>query len=164
VTSRPGALRIDLSSPRSWSASPPPGAAPAPPAAPRAEPEEPRTTPPPGRAPVERQPLARRPSGTGERPADDPDPTVRFPQAPPGGGESSIRIERVGVLLAGSSCGVCAQEVGDAAFLCRACESPHHPECWSYNEGCSTFGCQSTMARQSPRARPSGQLRPIAID
>lgn len=37
-------------------------------------------------------------------------------------------------------CPLCAEAL-TWAVRCPECVSPHHPECWDYNAGCTTFGC-----------------------
>jgi len=36
-------------------------------------------------------------------------------------------------------CGVDIQE--DNRVFCRRCKTPHHADCWSFNDGCSTYAC-----------------------
>lgn len=55
-------------------------------------------------------------------------------------------------------CPVCAARL-DAAVdyvSCLRCESPHHPECWTYMGSCATFGCGSDRARPSKQPAPEG--------
>lgn len=41
------------------------------------------------------------------------------------------------------SCQVCGFDiVGASACYCSQCETPHHRDCWSYNEGCAMFACR----------------------
>lgn len=47
-------------------------------------------------------------------------------------------------------CGVCGQGVSGAARVCATCETPHHVDCWTYNEGCSVFGCRASPERPEP--------------
>lgn len=44
-----------------------------------------------------------------------------------------------------TTCPVCATaiEPTDQIKLCPACETPHHCDCWEYNEGCAIYGCTS---------------------
>jgi hypothetical protein len=46
-------------------------------------------------------------------------------------------------------CLVCAQRIttGRQAF-CTACETPHHLDCWLYNERCALFGCGGERYRE----------------
>ncbi len=37
-------------------------------------------------------------------------------------------------------CPYCRMEV-DSAVYCPTCATPHHPECWEENRGCTVFGC-----------------------
>lgn len=59
-------------------------------------------------------------------------------------------------------CPVCGQSLSKPISSCASCHTPHHAECWEYNEGCSIFGCgvkpappepppPSLMARVLPR-------------
>lgn len=59
-------------------------------------------------------------------------------------------------------CPVCGQSLSKPISSCASCHTPHHAECWSYNEGCAIFGCgvkpapvepppPSVMARVLPR-------------
>ena len=42
-------------------------------------------------------------------------------------------------------CQVCGAELKpDITVFCRRCRTPHHDDCWKYNEGCSTFACGET--------------------
>lgn len=38
-------------------------------------------------------------------------------------------------------CQVCGTEIGAKCQPCPKCETPHHPECWEFTHGCSTYGC-----------------------
>lgn len=43
-----------------------------------------------------------------------------------------------------ATCPVCGEAVDPAtAIACTDCSSPHHPDCWEYQGGCSMFGCGS---------------------
>lgn len=67
--------------------------------------------------------------------------------------EHAIRLTELAISLMGESpsntvqaqvgrCGVCGTAVAPVRQLvCHACKTPHHRECWAYNEGCSMFGC-----------------------
>lgn len=37
-------------------------------------------------------------------------------------------------------CPYCRMEV-DSPVSCPSCATPHHPECWEENRGCTVFGC-----------------------
>lgn len=43
-------------------------------------------------------------------------------------------------------CRVCGDDLEGPQRRCALCDTPHHPECWEYNAGCSTFGCRGTPA------------------
>ncbi len=39
-------------------------------------------------------------------------------------------------------CQVCGHPIpGDNRVVCRKCRTPHHEDCWTFNEGCSTYAC-----------------------
>lgn len=40
-------------------------------------------------------------------------------------------------------CPYCRVEVEAAVHSCPACSTPHHPECWEENRGCTVFGCSA---------------------
>lgn len=40
------------------------------------------------------------------------------------------------------TCGVCGDAVSEVEGVsCDRCSSPHHQDCWTFNQGCSVFGC-----------------------
>jgi hypothetical protein len=43
-------------------------------------------------------------------------------------------------------CGVCGDLIQGPSTACPQCETPHHAECWQYNEGCTVYGCQGVLA------------------
>lgn len=45
---------------------------------------------------------------------------------------------------ASGKCPVCSTPIGSTRSLCNSCQTPHHPECWTYNEGCAVFACGCT--------------------
>jgi len=44
-------------------------------------------------------------------------------------------------------CQICGEAVVEDRVDCVLCDTPHHADCWAYNEGCSVFGCESTACR-----------------
>lgn len=42
-------------------------------------------------------------------------------------------------------CQVCGTDRNGRWVACARCETPHHEDCWSYNDLCSTYGCGGTM-------------------
>ena len=46
-------------------------------------------------------------------------------------------------------CQICGHQILDTetATSCPRCETPHHSDCWEFNQGCSTFGCQPAEGR-----------------
>ena len=59
-------------------------------------------------------------------------------------------------------CAVCAESFrpGTPTVFCRECETPHHPDCWSYNGGCAVFACECRAADdvRSVVQRPGAEL------
>jgi hypothetical protein len=53
---------------------------------------------------------------------------------------SGFLIEMVSSAAPGK-CPVCSTPVGSSRSLCNSCHTPHHPECWAYNEGCAVYAC-----------------------
>jgi len=39
------------------------------------------------------------------------------------------------------TCPVCRQELAGRTCRCPRCRTPHHHECWEYNQGCSRYAC-----------------------
>lgn len=42
-------------------------------------------------------------------------------------------------------CPVCGDDAEGPVTACPRCETPHHSECWSFNEGCALFGCKAAL-------------------
>ena len=58
--------------------------------------------------------------------------------------------------VAQTLCKICGESLREKPIvLCKRCQTPHHNDCWHYNEGCATFGCGSRIFRQE---RPSDGL------
>jgi len=39
-------------------------------------------------------------------------------------------------------CQVCGFDLpADNRVYCKRCRTPHHPDCWTFNDGCSTYAC-----------------------
>ena len=55
----------------------------------------------------------------------------------------------------GKTCPYCQFPIkqDSEAVQCRACQVPHHRECWEENGGCTTFGCQETSF-----SKPAGRI------
>lgn len=52
-------------------------------------------------------------------------------------------------------CLVCGEAVGPAPVGCPTCETPHHFDCWEYNDGCAVYACQiKAKPREPVEARP----------
>ncbi|MHC4606118.1 MAG: RING finger protein, partial [Planctomycetota bacterium] len=58
-------------------------------------------------------------------------------------GESGIRfLEDAPPEPGPAVCQVCGGLLNTGTVVyCRRCRTPHHRDCWDYNEGCSTFAC-----------------------
>ena len=41
-------------------------------------------------------------------------------------------------------CQLCGEAVEAEAVSCTSCETIHHRDCWSFNEGCTTYACGSS--------------------
>ncbi len=47
-------------------------------------------------------------------------------------------------------CQVCGEPLVTGVVHCPRCATPHHADCWSYNGGCSIYGCLATsLVRQT---------------
>lgn len=44
-------------------------------------------------------------------------------------------------------CGVCGAGMAPPLVHCSRCQSPHHSDCWEYNQGCSVYGCVTGAGR-----------------
>lgn len=44
-------------------------------------------------------------------------------------------------------CPVCSTPIGSSRSVCDSCQTPHHPECWEYNEGCAVYACSCKSKR-----------------
>jgi hypothetical protein len=46
-------------------------------------------------------------------------------------------------ILAQSPCHVCGASLGQGTVVyCSRCATPHHEDCWTYAQECSTFACR----------------------
>lgn len=43
-------------------------------------------------------------------------------------------------------CPVCGDDASGPMTACDRCDTPHHSECWNFNEGCAVFGCKAALA------------------
>lgn len=43
--------------------------------------------------------------------------------------------------MAAAVCRVCGTDIDEAPRLCPKCDTPHHPDCWTYTGTCSVYGC-----------------------
>lgn len=81
---------------------------------------------------------------------------------------SSMTIEPITTALPTGSgtCQVCGTSVqnGTKVHRCPECDTPHHLECWRYNnDQCAIFGCRSGNARPDLTRKPPARL-PGKID
>lgn len=62
-------------------------------------------------------------------------------------------------------CPVCGQVLGRPISACASCHTPHHADCWEYNEGCAVYACGSKPAPPLPRIRlaPDAMLPRLAF-
>jgi hypothetical protein len=62
-------------------------------------------------------------------------------------------------------CPVCGQVLGRPLTSCGTCHTPHHADCWSYNEGCAIYACGSKPAAPPPTSRlaPEAMLPRLAF-
>jgi hypothetical protein len=58
---------------------------------------------------------------------------------------------RIQSMLGESNCAYCKDKFTDSKLLikCPSCDTLHHSDCYSLNEGCSVFGCPSTALIRS---------------
>lgn len=56
--------------------------------------------------------------------------------------DEGVRVTSLQELLVAGSCPVCAHPLGQGPRRCGSCATPHHPECWTYFGGCSTYACK----------------------
>lgn len=53
-------------------------------------------------------------------------------------------------------CAVCGENIaGGLLYMCPACSTPHHAECWDYSKGCSTYGCVEAGAMRPATNLPA---------
>lgn len=43
-------------------------------------------------------------------------------------------------------CPVCAASIEGPPVHCTSCQTPHHPECFDYNQVCAIYACAQTEA------------------
>lgn len=55
-------------------------------------------------------------------------------------------------------CPVCGQVLGRPITACGTCHTPHHADCWSYNEGCAIYACGSKPSAPRPASRLSPEV------
>lgn len=49
-----------------------------------------------------------------------------------------------------AACPICGAALQDPVVWCRSCGTPHHRECWQWNQGCATFACGEKRFRRKP--------------
>lgn len=53
-------------------------------------------------------------------------------------------------------CAVCGSNIeGGLLYMCPACNTPHHAECWDYSKGCSTYGCVEAGSMRPAQSLPA---------
>jgi len=52
-----------------------------------------------------------------------------------------VALRPVRISASAAHCGVCGDAMRDGCVRCPRCETPHHSDCWTYNAGCSVYGC-----------------------
>lgn len=58
-------------------------------------------------------------------------------------------------------CPYCREAVEeDERMICPSCKTPHHPDCWHENEGCTIFGCENTPVEESKVAVTEEEVIP----
>ena len=54
--------------------------------------------------------------------------------------DDGVRV--TSLTLRAGQCPICDHPLGATPRRCGACATPHHPECWTYFGGCSTYACR----------------------
>ncbi len=65
------------------------------------------------------------------------------------------------------SCPVCRGDASELMAVCASCDTPHHPECWSFTGGCAVFACGGAEATHEPLALLADRLasaEPLILD
>ena len=60
-------------------------------------------------------------------------------------------------------CG-CSVHTGEEIHNCPGCDTPHHSECWEYNEGCAIYACDGKPRKELAPIEPEKRLGSIALD
>ncbi len=54
----------------------------------------------------------------------------------------TVGVHAEGVAETGEGvCLVCGAKIEGASVACAKCRTPHHADCWTYNDGCAIFAC-----------------------
>ncbi|PTX98791.1 hypothetical protein DB345_03475 [Spartobacteria bacterium LR76] len=62
-------------------------------------------------------------------------------------------------------CPYCREAVEeDDRMICPSCKTPHHPDCWHENEGCTIFGCENTPVEEPKVAVTELDVTPMAAN
>lgn len=56
-------------------------------------------------------------------------------------GRIDIRLIEPGIEESAGACPVCGDELAKSVVWCRTCGTPHHKDCWKFNQGCAKFAC-----------------------
>jgi len=76
-----------------------------------------------------------------------PEPAAGAPEGAPEEGDAVQFLGDAPAAPGASACGVCGDPLeGDVQVRCDLCDAPHHPECWEYLGGCSTYACEGRPA------------------
>ncbi len=63
---------------------------------------------------------------------------------------NEIELEALRVFGFRADCPVCGQAAEGETTSCRQCSTPHHEDCWIYNDGCAVYGCGDGESRSAP--------------
>jgi len=69
-------------------------------------------------------------------------------------------------LAVGAACPVCGCGFAgdDERHVCPGCDTPHHVECWAYNEGCAIYACDGRAPEPTVAVPVPGRLPQAALD
>jgi C4-type Zn-finger protein len=49
------------------------------------------------------------------------------------------------------NCPICGQGIFRRKMKCPVCKTPHHEECWDYNEKCGMYACNGVKTVEAPK-------------
>src|SRR5947209_5209469 len=90
-----------------------------------------------------------------------------------GAWKTSNQAPRRTPLMSTTICKVCGCKILEGSTIsCPRCETPHHADCWEYNNGCSVFACnpgtkavlvgKDALGQPSPRRKGPGIVTALA--